>query len=335
LAASTRTDETAVAAAIDAYLRSGSTDPLMAAWPGDLPERAERSHRDLRGALIREVLRRTAGRTHARLPSHDLRELTRFKVTPMVQGLFPTAEREAVLQLLERSVIFITSDNLEQLLMNQRWNHTAWMLANLHLGTLGVDLLDPDAKRLVGLSEEAICFVSPVYFSEPDPTSDFVVHEVAHIFHNRKRRAAGLPETRRSEWLLDIAFHKRETFAYACEFYAWVLEHSPNAAARRRLAVEICRKKALSDNRVEPQEVADIVLDAAQSRAGWKVILHRCGNSSRGRPSFRLGGRETVGAAVEDGISRSNATCGVERTRQGLTQRDRIQKIGWPRPARP
>src|SRR6266545_4513143 len=173
----------------------------MAAWPGDLPERAERSHRDLRGALIREVLRRTAGRTHARLPSHDLRELTRFKVTPMVQGLFPTAEREAVLQLLERSVIFITSDNLEQLLMNQRWNHTAWMLANLHLGTLGVDLLDPDAKRLVGLSEEAICFVSPVYFSEPDPTSDFVVHEVAHIFHNRKRRAAGLPETRRSEWL--------------------------------------------------------------------------------------------------------------------------------------
>ena len=250
---------------------------MMAAWPGDLRERAERSHRDLRSALIREVLRRTAGRTHDPLPSHDPRELTRLKVTPMVHGLFPTAEREAVLQLVERSVIFVTRDNIEQLLMNQRWDQTAWMLANLHLGTLGADLLGPDATRLVGLSEEATCFVSPTYFSDPDPTSDFVVHEVAHIFHNCKRRSAGLPETRRSEWLLEIAFHKRETFAYACEFYAWVLEHSPDAATRRRLAVEIFQQKALSDNRVEPQEVADIVLDAALSRSGWKVILHRCG----------------------------------------------------------
>jgi hypothetical protein len=199
----------------------------------------------------------------------------------MVQGLFPTSEREAVLQLLERSVIFVTSDNIGQLLLNQRWDHTAWMLANLHLGTVGADLLGPDATPLVGLNEETTCFVSPAYFSDPDPTSDFVVHEVAHIFHNCKRRTAGLPETRRSEWLLDIAFHKRETFAYACEFYARVLEHSPKAVARRRLAVEICRKKAPSDNRVDPQEVADIVLDAAQSRAGWKVILHRCGNSEK------------------------------------------------------
>jgi hypothetical protein len=183
-------------------------------------------------------------------------------------------------------VTFVTSDNIEQLLMNQRWDHTAWTLANLHLGTLGADLFGPDATRLVGFSEEAICFVSPVYFSDPDPASDFLVHEVAHIFHNCKRGTAGLPETRRADRLLDIAFHKREAFAYACEFYAWVSEHSPNAAARRRLVVEICRKKALSDNRVEPQEVADIVLDAAQSRASWKVILHRCGNSSRGRPSL-------------------------------------------------
>ena len=40
-----------------------------------------------------------------------------------------------------------------------------------------------------------------------------MVHEVAHIFHNCKRRNAGLPETRRKEWLLDIEFRKRETLA--------------------------------------------------------------------------------------------------------------------------
>jgi hypothetical protein len=248
----------------------------MAAWPGDLRERAIRSKRDLRGALIREVLRRAAGRRHAPLPLHDPRELARLKVTPMVQGLFPTAEREAVLELVERSVIFVTSDNIVQVLMTQRWDHTAWMLANLHLATLGVDLLGSDATPLVGLSEETTCFVSPVYFSDSELESDFVVHEVAHIFHNCKRRTAGLPETRRRKWLLDIAFDKRETFAYACEFYSCVLEHSVDATSRRRLAIEICRNRGICDTRVEPQQVADIVLDAAQSRAGWKVILHRC-----------------------------------------------------------
>jgi hypothetical protein len=53
------------------------------------------------------------------------------------------------------------------------------------------------------------------YFRHEDPFADFVVHEIAHIFHNCKRRAAGLPETRMRDWLLDIDFRKRETFAYA------------------------------------------------------------------------------------------------------------------------
>ena len=53
------------------------------------------------------------------------------------------------------------------------------------------------------------------------------------MFHNCKRRSAGLPQTRRNEWLLDIAFRKRETFAYACEFYSLILQHP--AASRARL----------------------------------------------------------------------------------------------------
>ena len=73
------------------------------------------------------------------------------------------------------------------------------------------------------LSEETTCYVSPAYFGEEDPFADVVVHEVAHIFHNCKRHKAGLRQTRRREWLLDIEFRKRETFAYACEAYACVL----------------------------------------------------------------------------------------------------------------
>jgi hypothetical protein len=34
----------------------------------------------------------------------------------------------------------------------------------------------------------------------------------------------GLPETRTREWLLPIDFRKRETFGYACEAYARIVE---------------------------------------------------------------------------------------------------------------
>lgn len=254
----------------------------MNAWSGGLVERAEKSRRDLRKALIAEVLRRAAGRSHPPLPVLDSRNLVRRKVLPMVTGLFPAAEREAVLKLVEGSVVFVTSANLEQLLMDQRWDHTAWMLANLHLATLGARPLSSEAVPLVGLSEEATCYVSPLYLSDPDPASDFVVHEVAHIFHNCMRATLGLPETRRRERLLDIDFRERENFAYACEFYSWVLEQSSDAPSRRRLATEVFRTKWLVDDSADAEEVADIVLDAARAPAGWKVILRRCGSGVEG-----------------------------------------------------
>jgi len=56
------------------------------------------------------------------------------------------------------------------------------------------------------------------------PKSDYAIHEAAHIFHNCKREMIGLPATRRREWLLDIDYAKRETFAYACEAYSRILE---------------------------------------------------------------------------------------------------------------
>ena len=66
------------------------------------------------------------------------------------------------------------------------------------------------------MSEETTCYLTPEYFTETDPFADFVVHEVAHIFHNCKRGTLGLKQTRTREWLLDIEFSERETFAYSC-----------------------------------------------------------------------------------------------------------------------
>lgn len=92
---------------------------------------------------------------------------------------------------------------------------SAWTLANLYLASVGAQSLGKDAPRLVGLSEETTCYVSPEYFlSQDEPFDDFVVHEAASILHNCKRAAVGLRETRSKEWLLDIKYRKRETFAY-------------------------------------------------------------------------------------------------------------------------
>lgn len=120
-------------------------------------------------------------------------------------------------------------------------------------------------------------------FTEEHPFADFVVHEVAHIFRNCKRRTAGLPETRRKEWLLDIAFQKRETFAYACEAYSCVLHRATKPPERRRLADRVGDTFGTEDARVPQGEVAELVRRAAERRNGWQVILEHCGPAKRRR----------------------------------------------------
>jgi hypothetical protein len=107
---------------------------------------------------------------------------------------------------------------------------------------------------------------------------------VAHIFHNCKREHVGLPFTRRREWLLDIAYQKRETFAYACEAFASVHQRARRPSDRIELADAFGRQFRPGDERVNADEVADIVRDAAVRRNGWKVILSRCTPRSADTP---------------------------------------------------
>jgi hypothetical protein len=270
-----------IAEEIEQYLLTGESDPLYSAWSGSFLERANRAHDDLRGALVRSVRRLTKGLVHEPLPETDTVALTRAKAEPMVRGLFPRAEQDAVLATLEQSVVFITSANIERLLHGCGFDSSAWTLANLYLASLDAELLGKDAPRLVGLSEEITCYVSPEYFAEDDPFADFIVHEVAHIFHNCKRATIGLRETRTKKWLLDIEYRKRETFAYTCEAYARVFERGKRPTERVALAEEYGRAVRISGERVDAGEVASIVRAAAAAPNGWKVILARCAPTRR------------------------------------------------------
>jgi len=265
------------------YLNTGATDVLCQAWEGSLVERAQLANKELRGALIDEVRRRTPKASVPILPTPgETRSLTRRKVEPMVRGLFSRAEQDQVLALVERSVVFLTPATIDEILQTETWDKTAWDLANMYLGSFESPLLGPTAPAIVGMSQEATCFVSPGYFTDVEhPFSDFVVHEVAHIFHNCKRRTAGLPFTRRREWLLDIAFKRRETFAYGCEVFARIVERATSPTERRALADEAGRTFRPADDRVDGAELAEILEEAAARRNGWKVILSRCAPPQR------------------------------------------------------
>ena len=93
--------------AIVVYLRTGDWDPTFAAWPGNIIARCTTGGAALRAELIRAVLRRAAGRpAPVSVPGTGLRALVRKRLAPMVQGLFPAAERSVVLELLVRGIVF-------------------------------------------------------------------------------------------------------------------------------------------------------------------------------------------------------------------------------------
>jgi len=217
------------------------------------------------------------------MPHLDTVSFTSAKVESMVRGLFPRAEHEVVLAALARSVVFLTSANIEAVLLGPGFDSAAWDLANLYLGSLGAELLSDQAPALVGLSQETTCYISCEYFTEEDPFADFFVHEVSHIFHNVKRASLGLPSSRSREWLLDIEYRKRETFAYSCEVFSRIIDRAKTPAERRRLAGEYGHKGRVFDERADSSEVASIVREAAGVRNAWKVILSRCAPERRPR----------------------------------------------------
>jgi hypothetical protein len=180
------------------------------------------------------------------------------------------------MRLLERAVVFLTPETIEAVLTAQPWPHTAWQLANIYLGSLGRPGLHGRPAGLVGLSEATTCYIALSYFTESDRFADFLAHEAAHVFHNWKRRYAGLPHTRTREWLLEIDFRRRETFAYACEAYSRILTLGATHPERARLVEEYATTALPSDKRVETGELVDILRKAVGLRNGWVGIRASC-----------------------------------------------------------
>jgi len=273
----------AVKREISHYVQTGDYDHAYRAWPeGGVLVRAQKMDAALRNALIEAVRKNTQGiAPPSGIGNIDQTALTRSKILPMVYGLFPESERSLVMSLLEKSVVFLMPENIERVLKDTPWLGTVWKLANLYLTSIGAPCLSEEAILLDGLSEETTCFVSIRYFSQNDRFADFIVHEIAHVFHNCKRMTIGLPYTRKREWLLEIEFKKRETFAYSCEAYSRIIEICSNRKQRNFLLDEYAAISRINDDRVDADEVFDILKEAVSANNGWKRILKRCSPQRR------------------------------------------------------
>jgi len=263
---------------IDRFLRTGAHDTLSDAWPdGSVFERTCAADAALRAALTSEVLARTGNvSVPPGLQATDHVVFTREKVGPMVRGLFPADEQPTVLDVVGRSVVYLTPYNIKEVLRAEPHLSSAWSLANLYLISCDVDPLSPDAPQIIGLSQATTCYVSIRYFREGGRFDDVVVHEAAHIFHNCRRERIGLRGTRRREWLLEIDYGMRETFAYACEALSRIQELGDSSRARRALLSEIEDGPMPPDERVNASVYISILREAVGARNGWKRILRRC-----------------------------------------------------------
>jgi hypothetical protein len=261
------------------YLRTGKSDLLHLAWPGDsIIARGRNCNEALRNALITEVIERTPNvEIPEQLVNLNVAAFAEEKMTPMVCGLLPADEQSVVMKMFHRSIIFLTPDNIASVILQANFASTAWNLANLYLLSCGAEPLSKEAPEIVGLSEATTCYVSTAYFRSENRFDDFVVHEAAHVFHNCKREfLTGLPKIRGREWLLEIEFQKRELFAYACEAYSRILALGSTPASRKALVAEIEADWALPDDRVDPDEYLAALHEAVAARNGWKRILKQC-----------------------------------------------------------
>lgn len=113
------------------------------------------------------------------------------------------------------------------------------------------------------------------------PFMDVFVHEAAHAFHNCKRARLGLEATRHREWLLNIAYGKRETFAYACEAYSCIVADAHSVRDRLSYLEELRRSPPPPDDRVDYAEYLQILAHAIEGRNGWRRILTACAPAPR------------------------------------------------------
>ena len=99
---------------------------------------------------------------------------------------------------------------------------------------------------------------------------------------NTSRQRYAEFEARRTAPAAGSARGEESKPSYARRYLAWLRPE------RRALATDYGSKVRISEERVDPAEVASIVAEAASARNGWKVILARCAPTTKRRSMLEV-----------------------------------------------
>ena len=72
----------------------------------------------------------------------------------------PQLNLPAVLDALQHSVVFLTPENIVELLRSSPYLSTSWKLACMYLLERGAEPLSDDAPSIVGMSEDKTCYLT-------------------------------------------------------------------------------------------------------------------------------------------------------------------------------
>ena len=193
------------------------------------------------------------------------------RIKPMITGLLPRVWQEVALREIVAHLFVLnfpgTQAALDAELSTSDLNG-AWRVLWLMFEDYG---LKPEAVAVdcEGMASD-YAHVRWSAFEGKDPFSDVVVHEAAHMLHYLKPAHFDLAVRRGQERFVDVEFRHRELFAYSCEAYSRVVARG---GRKNRMAfAETLLQGASSFPDAELEASAPLVLRAAQSRNGWRVI---------------------------------------------------------------
>lgn len=261
---------------VERFLATGEPDPDFGAWPGTLAQRRRKGGEALSQVLRRIVGWRAKGAPLAldRVPP-DATERVRQRIHPLVTGLFAEAPAAVLLQALPPRVQIVTVRRFQEGCTDLPL-YAQWALANMLLDAMGAPPLSDDAPQLDGFCAAGRAWVLPRAFVETDPRVDVLVHEVAHLLHDLRRGELGW--TPAAGPVLAVPARQRETWAYACEIWAWATRGDPDAEALAARVARAASGRAHDDARVDAPRLQRLLSAALeQPEQAWQRIREGVG----------------------------------------------------------
>ncbi|MDO8806697.1 MAG: hypothetical protein Q7R35_19970, partial [Elusimicrobiota bacterium] len=205
-------------------------------------------------------------------------EMIQEKVKPMVLGLVQADWRDIALRELGTRIFVLNPEGTRRAIeaeLSTSWLGNAWNVFWLYFEDYKLKPKSIKLPSMEGITSGTFAHVSHSAYERNDDRFDVVVHEAAHLLHYLKPKHYSLHVKRGQERFVDVKFLDRELFAYTCEAYTKVLEKGKSKAVKT-FTEEIWKACAcLPESKSFVKEIAGLLLKAAKSRNGWKVIKER------------------------------------------------------------